>query len=88
MSTAEERQAWRELASRLAFYGLEGKAQDAIWALVADVDALTAERDALAAELATVRAQLARFDEIERYYQDRNNVLAETGNKRNSWQQP
>lgn len=48
MITQEQLQLWRELTGRLSYFGLEGMAQDAITALLA-------ERDALAAELATVR---------------------------------
>lgn len=49
MSTEQQRQAWRELAERLSYFGLEGRAQDAITALLADGDALTAmlEREML-----------------------------------------
>jgi len=47
MTTQEQRAEWRALAERLSYFGLEGKAQDAITALLADVDALTQERDSM-----------------------------------------
>ena len=67
MSTEQQRQEWRKLAERLSYFGLEGRAQSAITALLADVDALTQERDALAAELATERALTNMVPKYVRY---------------------
>jgi len=49
---------------RLSWFGTEGKAHDAIMALLADVDALTQERDALAAELASYKRQAAYISSV------------------------
>jgi len=42
MNTAQLEQ-YRELAERLSYFGLEGKAQDAITALIAEVERLQAQ---------------------------------------------
>jgi peptidoglycan hydrolase CwlO-like protein len=43
MVTAEKRQAMRELAGRLSYFGIESEAADAITALANDVDKLLDE---------------------------------------------
>jgi hypothetical protein len=53
MSTAEQRQEWRELAGRLSYFGVESGACDAITALLADVDRLTGDNAALSEALDT-----------------------------------
>jgi uncharacterized protein YlxW (UPF0749 family) len=43
MSTQQQRQEWAALAEQLSFFGLEGRAQDAITALLAEVEQIERE---------------------------------------------
>jgi hypothetical protein len=62
MSTAEQRQEWRELAGRLSYFGVESGACDAITALLADVDRLTGDNAALSEALDTALLHLTESE--------------------------